>query len=852
MNKQYLKGICFLLLCLGSHLGFAQVSGISYTLSPTVENVWWDDQAGIEDGLLFGGKFGLGFGEYLELRANYMESGDLKTSFTDYGLANFNDSLFTARDVKIKRWGGDLKANLSKGALLPFVTLGTGIQSIGLDTMEATKQIYVQVGGGVKFSLGDRSTLMIEGKNTRYNYNPAQNLLTDEDRADLGVVEDDIEVKELRNWSLAASVQFYLGGRRPGTLSDLDKAYFRTFTDGLQGVRTPFEPTIARVNFHKDLGFRNTWMAGGSLGFDFNPYVGLRGFYLQGVNDGPISTDFDKLSIYGGELRLNLNAAGSGLTPYLIAGGGNIRAADDYVGRDSMRIDNQAFAMGGAGVILPFSNRLKVFGNVRAMLTSNTAIEDLQQTDDLQESWMTSFGVNLTLGKKAKSGNAFQLDMMEASKEEQRIANEIEQKALKEKYETQILELETKLNEAYAQKDIDEAAAILKEKEFAEQVVEEIEKQEVEKEQKEQMQQIQQQQQPSSIMLSPNTNGGSGSIIQMSPAEFENLIDEILDHRDRNDSRTVPAPVATSESFKQADVQAMMQQQELNRRIAEMEKMITEMKSNNSNNAAADKSLSQADVEAMMQKQELNRRIVEMEKMLNQVEAQQQQAQAPTPNSNTDSDGANMIQKDLMEVSTKLLMEIQKLSEKVDENQKSIEKMQKKDNKSGASDDGDTGYNIPNKTIDELNIQTTGEFVQARDSSFADKMSYEGMSSFAGFNVGGQTTFNVGFRWHYAIEDSPFELMPETFFGFGSPSSFGIAMNGVLPINIKNTFAEPYVSLGAGFMQIAEDGDDRVRFNYNFIFGTYLNVAGGRIYADFTARNAFKYNQIVVGYRLPF
>ena len=343
-----------------------------------------------------------------------------------------------------------------------------------------------------------------------------------------------------------------------------------------------------------------------------------------------------------------------------------------------------------------------------------------------------------------------------------------------------------------------------------------------------------------------------GSIIQMSPAEFENLIDEILDSRDRNDARIAPSMPPSPQSFNQSDVQAMMQQQELNRRIAEMEKMIMEMKSNNSNNvnAPADKSLSQADVEAMMQKQELNRRIAEMERMMSQMESKQQQVPAPTQTPNSNTDGMNMLQKDLMELSTKLLMEIQKLSEKVDENQKSIEKMQEEDK--DATKDGDSGYNIPNKTIDELNIKTTGEFVEARDSSFADKMSYEGMSAFAGFNVGGQTTFNVGFRWHYAIENSPFELMPETFFGFGSPSSFGLALNGVLPINIKNTFAEPYISLGGGFMQIAEDGDDRVRFNYNFIFGTYLNVAGGRVYADFTARNAFKYNQIVVGYRLPF
>ncbi len=822
MKKQYLKGIWLILLCMGSQLNFAQVSGISYTLSPTVENVWWDDQAGIEDGLLFGGKFGLGFGEYLELRASYMQSGNLMTDFSNYGLANFPDSLFTPRDVKITRWGGDLKANLSKGALLPFVSFGTGIQSIELDTMEATKQIYVQVGGGVKFSLGDRSTLMIEAKNTRYNYNSGKNLLTDEDKADLGVTDNDFEVKELRNWSLAASIQFYLGGRRPGTLSELDKAYFRTFTDGLQGVRTPLEPTVARVNFHEDLGFRNTWMLGGSLGFNFNPYVGLRGFYLQGVNDGPVSTDFDKLSMYGGELRLNLNAPGSGLTPYLIAGGGNIRAGDDYVGRDSMTIENQAFAMAGAGVTLPFSNRLKVFGNVRALITSNTAIEDLQQTDDLQESWMTTFGVNLTLGKKAKTGGAFQLEMQEAMTTEQKVANELEKQALKQKYEQQVLELESRLNDAYAQKDIDEAAALLKEKEFAEQVVHELEKQEAEKLQREQQKQ-------QNSMYSPNVGGGSGgSTIQMTPAEFENIIDEILDGMGAGGTRIAPA----AGTLNQGDVQAMMQQQELNRKLDEMEKTLIQM----------------------MERQQQNdlTKIARIEDI-------------------------NTLQKDLTEFSSRLLMELQKVSQQVEENQKAIQNMQNgggnmnngngnnnnnnnggndgsmnNNNNQTPSDNGDTGYNNPTRTLDEIDVKTTGSFVSQDTTGFSSRVSYEGMSSFAGFNVGGQTTFNVGFRWHYAIENSPFELMPETFFGFGSPASFGIGLNGVLPINVKNSLVKPYVSVGAGFMQIADDGDDQLKLNYNFILGSYLNFAGGRLYADFTARNAFKYNQIVVGYRLPF
>jgi hypothetical protein len=42
-----------------------QVKDISFTLSPFAEYTWWDDQSGLKDGTLLGGKLGFGFGEYL-------------------------------------------------------------------------------------------------------------------------------------------------------------------------------------------------------------------------------------------------------------------------------------------------------------------------------------------------------------------------------------------------------------------------------------------------------------------------------------------------------------------------------------------------------------------------------------------------------------------------------------------------------------------------------------------------------------------------------------------------------------------------------------------------------------------
>ena len=69
---------------------------------------------------------------------------------------------------------------------------------------------------------------------------------------------------------------------------------------------------------------------------------------------------------------------------------------------------------------------------------------------------------------------------------------------------------------------------------------------------------------------------------------------------------------------------------------------------------------------------------------------------------------------------------------------------------------------------------------------------------------------------------------------------------------LKDSPVTPYLGTGAGFMQIAKDGDEKLRLNYNVIFGTYLDVMGGKLYVDFTARNLFKFNQIIAGYRFAF
>ncbi len=808
-NKVLLLAMAFLFMTL-AHL-HAQVSGISYTLSPAIQHTWWDDKAGLDNGILLGGRLGLGFGENLELRGNYLRSVDLKTNFKQFGIPSFADSLYTSRKVDITRWGGELKANLSRGVLLPFLTLGTGVQSIQLDSFDTNKNIYASFGLGLTLSLGDRSTLTIEGKNTQYNFNAARRLLTQQDKDALGVLDSDFDSKRLSNWSLGASLQFYLGGRRPGSMSDLDKAYYKTFSSGVSGMSIPVEPTLARMNFNSSLPYRDAWMGGGYAGFDFGPFVGVRGFYFKAMENDEVSLKFDDLAMYGGELRLRTNLS-KGLTPVLILGGGYLNVDSKYVPKDSIRAESQAFASGGVGINLPVSNNFTLFGGARAILTSSSDPEDLASTDQIQTSWMYNAGVKLSFGKKAASPEAVFKSEMDAALNTQQAVNEAEKEKIRQdaeqlrtQYETKIVDFEKQLNEAYAQQDVNKAAALLREKEKAELVVKELKAREGERMAKERADSLQAMQNQAIAMY--------GSRISMSPAEFQNLIEEILENTGDGGRRIPPA---MEQGMAGTSMQSALQMQEMERRLSDIEKLLIRMDERQVAGGTA--------------------------------------SQQPTPYSDS------LLRRDLTQYSAQLLMEIQKLNEKVEQNTKDIQAKNGGKGETAVPIEGQpTDDGIPpapyNPSVTEgnvLGVKTGGNYI-VTDSSVFSLLTYEGMSGFAGFNFGGQTTANIGLRWHYGIGKSAFEFMPETFFGFGSPASFGITGNIVLPVVIKKLNpVTPYIGAGAGFMQIAKNGDDKLRLNYNFIFGTYLNVGKGRFYVDFTARNLFKFNQLIAGYRFPF
>ena len=545
------KRFFFLVLALLSGtLSFGQVAGISYTLAPSAEYVWWNDKAGLDNTYLVGGKLGLGFGEFFELRGSYMQSLNMENNFGGFEIPNYDSETFNPTEVTLTRYGGEIKANFSRGRLLPFILLGSGVQSLELEGSDIkNEQIYLTAGAGITIGIADRFTLVLEARNNAYRFNSGENLLSAQDKTDLGVGNSFFEKEDLNNWSAGAALQFYIGGRKPGQMSDLDKAYFDAFNGGLRGLNLGLELVGGQMNFHKNLIYRDTRVIGASAGFDFGPYVGLRGFYWQGMESS--WTKRDDLAMWGGEMRMRLNTSG-GMVPFIMLGGGKIDVKDGYIGRkllptDTVNVslrggDDSEFAMGGFGLLVPLSKNFKIFGSARAILTSQSPIDDLAAPEEVNASWFYSAGIRLNFGKKRKSPEAIMNREMTQALDAQKAENEARAEKLKLDYEQKIAKLEKDLITAYENNDLEKAEMLKEKKQEAEKVVVELENRETPKPYSFETTIIN----PPAPAAAPVPNQGnvgvtpatglnnvtiapSGSQIVMSPAEFENLIEEILE-----------------------------------------------------------------------------------------------------------------------------------------------------------------------------------------------------------------------------------------------------------------------------------------------------------------------------------
>ena len=443
----------------------AQVKDISFAVAPTADYIWWQKKTAVTNGLMAGGSVGFGFGKNIELLGSYRQSIGMKSTLTGYDAPNAISNIFEAKDVAVHRWGGELKGNIPMAySFQPYVTLGSGVQTIKANDL-SQDQVYFGLGLGAKFNLARRLTLNVQAKATRFSFDPS-NVLYKPTEANTSAyntwIANNIDEENHLAWSVGAGLQLYLGGRNPNQLTELDQAY-----TNLKSFKVVIEPTLGYLNFNSDSNLRDAYFGGLALGVDFTEYVGIRGYYHRAMTNEKLSTDFDKLSVYGGDFLARLNVA-SGVVPYVQIGAGYMKVGDNYVGKvASIANKSGIFAKGGVGLAIPLGKRVELFGVANLLYTTHS--EDvsaaLSSVNKLKSNVFYNAGVRIKLAKsverelyeqqqEAAAAIASVTTSTSVSPEKRNLAY----------YNSQITTIEKQIQLAYQNGDTTNANRLLKEK----------------------------------------------------------------------------------------------------------------------------------------------------------------------------------------------------------------------------------------------------------------------------------------------------------------------------------------------------------------------------------------------------
>lgn len=552
-------------------LGFnavAQVKDISFAIAPTAEYVLWNKKSAIENGFMAGGYVGFGFGKNLELLGSYSQSLGLKSRIDGFSAPDNIKAVFTPTDVDVHSWGGELKGNIPMTySFQPYITLGSGIQTVKANqtTQDA---IYFAFGLGSKFNLTRRLTLNVQAKGTHFN-SDASNILHNPSEAKTSTynqwVTDNVSNKSMLNWSLQAGLQLYLGGRNPDELTELDNSY-----TNLKNFKVVVAPAIGYIDFDSDNNFRNTYLAGASLGFDFTEYIGVRGFYYQAMKDEKVSLDFDKLSLYGADFLARLNVS-NGVVPYVTVGAGYLNVGNGYQGKVAT-VENKSsiFGKGGIGLAIPLSKHLELFGVANLLYTTGneSASNALKSPNKLQSNVFYNAGIRIKFAKENEKytyqdlANEIHASEIKEGKEQVKVQNNTKTMPISQKqkdidyYNAQIATVEKQIQLAYRQNDINNASLLLKEKEKWEKLRNNYVAENI-----------------------PYPSENQTNLVRMTPEQLQTLISEIVNKIEEGEGKTPDQRIDRLEKLLleiNKDNQKIEEQQKINQSILDSVKNLEE------------------------------------------------------------------------------------------------------------------------------------------------------------------------------------------------------------------------------------------------------------------------------------
>lgn len=796
--KKYLLFLTCGLFLLQNNKVQAQVDDVSLIIAPKGGYNWFDTKSTVENGFMYGLQGGFSFGKIMELRASFEQTANLQQAFGKYqgdirDLLNDNQFRFPNREVRVRRLGGELRANLYTGKVAPYIGIGTGVQTFRVKEANGVyknENLYGLGLVGLKIQLSPRVTFNLQGEGIVYNMNPGS-LLYDPNAG--SVFDDWIESQkktQMFNWAASASLQFYLGGTNTENLTPLERAYMKKFSGGYEGVKVSLSPMIGLMDFNKESFYRNNYGLGGKIGVDFSNFIGLEGYYLQSTNGKNVSFDFDKLSMVGVDFVGKLNVP-RGIVPYLTVGAGYIYVQDGYEGRtlqsptnlpiSTPHLESSYFAKGGLGLEVPLGSVISAFGSASLIYTIGNGSNDvndianIRSAGQLQQHQLYSAGLKFNIGKKVNTRQA------QARAFDNRFDSE------RKAYNRQIKQLENELVEAYNANDTLRMAQIMAEKKAAE--YKEAQRVEAQKTQNQDDQ-----------LWIDEGEAPKDDLIRMTPAELQKMIDQTLQKVTEED-----------DSIK------------LDKRLDRMEMLLRDLKNNQS-------SVNTPVTPGMANSHPLD----------------------PAYYSQVTEANSEAL-KTAKETNEKLAAEIERLNKRLQEQSLDIDRHETRGSQANEQQ-GQTIYvPSPDPTVRVVPMETQDPTMNGTDyygqvDPAYYPQSWNTMALYVGPSFGATTNFNIGLRGYLGFPRTRIKFMPEVYAAMGNGGGFGATVNGIIPVNIKSEpRLKPYGGVGVGVHYLNSD----FSFLTNVVLGAGYHVGqrGAQVFADYSIRGAFKYNQIALGYR---
>jgi hypothetical protein len=829
MKHVKIIGLIFFLFSAQSEQIVAQVSGIGYSVSPMVQYTQWHKEMGLRNGPLYGGQLGLSFGEFVEVRGVYLEGYNLKTDFSTLSYTSSSSkpnllAVYGDEKVKLRRIGGDLRLNLGRGKVIPFLMVGTGIQRLTPEYTTQSEQIYANLGAGLLFSSANRYTLSLFAQNTGFRFNAGTAYFSDAQLKQVGLSSSSFERQDLTNWSAGASLAFYLGGRRTREMTELDREVLNKFNGGFASLSVPVEPFVAQVNFNNALPYSDVRMMGATAGFDFGRYVGLRGFYARALQEDQW-TKFDPMTMYGGELHLKLNDP-NGVVPYLIVGGGLLDS------KKTNNLENRPFASGGVGLILPINRNLQLHGAIRTLAMTNEGTSTLAQPDEVKPSWMYSAGINFVIGKKPSRPNVVRQSEMEAETQRlitQQVA-EIQRlratqnaktDSLKAYYTNQVGHLEQAVADAKAKGDSLAVERLQREQLRAKTVEMALNNKEM----------------PVDVLpISPKMEGNNAATEKPKTLTLPILEDGEVYVRFGKSDKSLVHTTADDSGVKEDQMRQMI------RDI--LREQLAPLNAGPASTNATSTSPAQNDQAALL----LNKLSLEtMEARMMLAIKQQFDNQ---PKSISKKEVEDLLSRMESSLNNQINQTVDRKMEALKEviKTKPVQTSQVSPSPSGQS--SDQSPTVSTKPEAEKPEGAKPEAAKPEDKleAYLNTIQYKNIWGIAGVSTGEHDGVNVGLR---ALLDSGIKhvfYIPQVYVGLVNKFSLNVDANAAFEVmsgRVKGL--QPYVGTGLGV--VLQDG---INGSFNLVAGVHYSKNKNHFFADYTSRNLFKTNRILLGYQFSF